>query len=396
MNKYRAALGVFNSALVVGMCIPFASAASEAGFSGMAPSLNLRLRFETAEQSNALKDARAFTLRHRIGIKTPDWYGVQIFAETEGVHALATEQYNSGPGGNGRSNYTVIADPTNDELNQFWLNWQTSDNSELRLGRQRLIYGNARFLGNVGWRQNEQTYDALSMSVELGNSVALNYAYLAQVNRIFFDQRELQGHALHVASSASDVLKPYAFAYLLDFENGQDNQTLGVGANGSWPLSGATLSYSLAYAKQQDYAEAASLDADYLHVEIAAGRDGWKAALGIETLGGDGQQSFSTPLATLHKFNGWADVFLSTPADGLRDSYAKLGYAKGGWSSLLMYHQFSADQGSADFGSEIDLLLSWKCAKGQVLKFKYADYNSDGYAVDTQRLTLEWNYKIAG
>ena len=38
----------------------------------------------------------------------------------------------------------------------------------------------------------------------------------------------------------------------------------------------------------------------------------------------DGQ--LQTPLATLHAFNGWADMFLTTPANGLQDLYFRASY----------------------------------------------------------------------
>ena len=36
--------------------------------------------------------------------------------------------------------------------------------------------------------------------------------------------------------------------------------------------------------------------------------------------------SFQTLLATLHKFQGWADKFLTTPPNGIRDLYGSAGY----------------------------------------------------------------------
>ena len=51
---------------------------------------------------------------------------------------------------------------------------------------------------------------------------------------------------------------------------------------------------------------------------------------GIEYLEGNGTIGFSTPLATLHKFQGFADVFLTTPASGITDAYGKLGYCQEG------------------------------------------------------------------
>ncbi len=59
--------------------------------------------------------------------------------------------------------------------------------------------------------------------------------------------------------------------------------------------------------------------------------------VGYELLGSDdGVAAFQTPLATLHKFNGFADQFLVTPAGGLQDIYfyAKAGFLPKGTSGL--------------------------------------------------------------
>ena len=77
----------------------------------------------------------------------------------------------------------------------------------------------------------------------------------------------------------------------------------------------------------------------------------------------DGMYGFSTPLATLHKFNGWSDQFLTTPKEGLVDLYASISGKAfgGGWTVAL--HDFSADESSEsvdDLGSESQCHLSRK------------------------------------
>merc|ERR1712169_49069 len=84
-------------------------------------------------------------------------------------------------------------------------------------------------------------------------------------------------------------------------------------------------------------------------------------ALGNETLGSDdGEFGFNTPFATKHAFNGCADKFLGTPADGLSDTYLKVAGNVAGVKLVGFYHDFSADEGSADKGSEIDFLAAKK------------------------------------
>ena len=65
--------------------------------------------------------------------------------------------------------------------------------------------------------------------------------------------------------------------------------------------------------------------------------------LGYELLGSDDSKSFSTPLATLHAFNGWADMFLATPATGLKDTYLSATTTLADIKLGAAYHDFRAD-----------------------------------------------------
>jgi len=131
---------------------------------GGAPTANLRLRYEHADADGA-EAADAVTLRTRLGYRTLPYHGLRGFVEFEDVTSLVDDdQYNQAglnPRGAGK---TVIADVEGTELNQAFLE-MTCPVTEgvIKAGRQRLILGNARFVGNVGWRQNEQTYDAITL-----------------------------------------------------------------------------------------------------------------------------------------------------------------------------------------------------------------------------------------
>ncbi len=47
------------------------------------------------------------------------------------------------------------------------------------------IWDNARFIGNVGFRQNEQTFDALRVGTTYLPDTDIGYTYLEEVHRIF-------------------------------------------------------------------------------------------------------------------------------------------------------------------------------------------------------------------
>ncbi len=100
--------------------------------------------------------------------------------------------------------------------------------------------------------------------------------------------------------------------------------------------------------------------------------------LGYEVLGSnDGLYGFSTPFATLHKFNGWTDLFLTTPDSGLKDLYVSVGADLWGFKALAVYHDLSADEDGEDFGSEVDLQVARIFKKKYTAVLKYADFDSD-------------------
>ncbi|MFQ5487030.1 MAG: hypothetical protein ACE5ET_01110 [Gammaproteobacteria bacterium] len=97
---------------------------------------------------------------------------------------------------------------------------------------------------------------------------------------------------------------------------------------------------------------------------------------------------------TKHAFKGWADMFLSTPGGGLRDLMLSAGGTLEGVKLLAVDHDFSADQGGDDYGSEVDLLAAKEFAKRYQLSMKYADYNADSWKTDTRKLWLWSQLKI--
>lgn len=116
------------------------------------------------------------------------------------------------------------------------------------------------------------------------------------------------------------------------------------------------------------------------------------AKLSHEVLGSDdGLYGFQTPYATKHAFNGWVDKFLITPNAGLRDTFATLGINFPAWAinTLVMYHDFEAHEGSADFGSEIDVQMFKTFGAHYTVGVKYGRYDGDDPAfTDTDKFWL--------
>ncbi|ADN75763.1 putative lipoprotein [Ferrimonas balearica DSM 9799] len=356
--------------------------------------LDMRLRYENVSQDNALKDADGLTLRTRLTYATGDLHGFSALVEFEDSRVVAgIDDYNNAIGKN--PDYSVIADPETTELDQAFLQYR-NDAVKARLGRQVLTFDNHRFVGHVGWRQDRQTFDAASIVYTPLENLALNYAYITQRNRIFAEAKDVDAkdHLLN-ARYQTGIGALTGYAYLLeedtDISNGLD--TYGLRFAGSHVLDSLKLIYAAEYATQESDKAGVSFDADYTLVEGGIGWSGLTAKLGYEVLGSDdGQYGFATPLATLHKFNGWADQFLTTPKQGLVDLYASIGGPLLGGQWALVYHTYEADQATAgvdDLGEEWNVSYGRKFAKHYNAGIKYAGYSAgdvDAGKVDTDKV----------
>lgn len=397
-EKQRLAVRTLGLA-AAGFCVTTAVSAQAGSFAealtGGTPSLDISLRYEHVEQDNALDDAEALTLRPRLGYTTGVFHGLDATLVHESTVDLSDDAYNSSQ--NGETGRSLVADPEGSEIDEVYLRYTTASGSAFKLGRQKLVLDNSRFVGNVGWRQNEQTFDAFSATLRPLSNVTVNAAYLTRVNNIFYQEVDLDAPLVNVKWELSAALTVSAYGYFLDFEEATrtDSQTLGLRAAGSLPTPIA-LSYTLEYAQQSDYQDSTSVvDADYWLAELGANFGPVSALLGYEVLGGDGSYAFQTPLATLHAFQGWADQFLNTPVNGIQDAYLNLSaMAPGGVKLAAVYHDFSSDEGSIDYGTELDLLATRKLFQSVALTLKYADYSADDFGVDTQKFWLMLGYKF--
>ncbi len=353
----------------------------------------LRYRYEWVDQEGIANKAKASTLRTQLGYLTDSYQGFNAFLQFENVAAIGPAHYNSTT--NGKTTYPIVSDPVGTEVNQAFLSYEAGYGTTLKLGRQVIILDNQRFVGNVGWRQNEQSFDAFNLVNKSLPDTQITYAYVADANRITGDDAvngdlRMKTHLINVAYSGLSVGTLIGYDYLLHDENqaylptvAASTQTLGLRFAGKHPLAGATLLYTAEYAKQSDYANNPSnYDEKYALGEFGALFNGITAKLGYEKLGGDGTHSLQTPLATLHAFNGWADKFLTTPKDGIDDAYLSVGKKLYGVELLASYHDFSSDNLSYDYGTELDLSVGKKINKSLSLLFKYASYSGDKNATN--------------
>lgn len=353
----------------------------------------LRVRNETVQQDNTKNDAIAMTARARLGYETASLAGFKALVEYDHVIALQDEYNSKTDFGSNDTSKSVVADPATGDINRAQISYTTEGFAAI-VGRQRIILDNARFVGNVGWRQNEQTYDAALVSYTGVENLSAAYAYINQVNDIFYNDTAVNSHALNVGYK-TPIGKLTGYSYLIEIDDSEaTNDTFGLRFKGKTALDALDILYTVEYAAQTQNSGADGAkdnDAAYSLFEGGIKVSGVTLVAGNETLGGDGTASFSTPLATKHAFNGWSDQFLGTPTKGLSDTYAKVVTKVAGVKLLAMYHDFSTDKDGDDLGSEINLLAAKKFDKNFSAGIKFAQYSAgdDAFAyVDTDKLWL--------
>ncbi len=423
MNKHRTGATFLASRLFYGaLFLPFLSvdlASEEAknfsqAFENGSAHISFRYRYENVEQDNSLKDANASTLKTRLNFSTQTYNDVQAFVEVDDVSVIGADSYNDTHFH--ETNHSVVADPEGTDVNQVWLRFSGLEKNVVTVGRQRINFDNQRFIGGVGWRQNEQTYDALTLTNTAFSNVKARYVYMYNVNRIFgpgdgaqLADFETDSHLLNVSFDGWSSAKVSVYGYLMDVEDAHAfaTETYGVRFNTHSKLSGGNkLLFTAELATQEDYgdySDQTSFDANYYTLSGGLKTKSLSLTLGYEVLEGNGSasgESFRTPFATLHKFNGWADQFLGTPAAGLEDTYVNVSGNLGGFKLTAVYHDFSSEDGSDDYGSELDLAISRSLHPKVSALLKYADYSADGEAssvlgkVDTQKIWFMLSMKF--
>jgi hypothetical protein len=374
---------------------------------GIKPIVETRLRYESVDQDGIANEAEAVTLRARLGFETGKAWNTSLLVDGDFIWAL-NDHYNSTT--NGNTAYPVVADPEGYEFNRLQFTNTSLPMTTITVGRQRIVLDDERFVGNSAWRQNEQTFDSVRVVNRSVRNFTFDIAYVSQVNRVFgtdSPQGRYEGDSvLANVSWQLPVGKLTGFGYRLDFDPISDvpaaardsSMTYGARFTGERPVKAMTVAWAASYATEHDEgANPLSFDLDYYLAELTGRYKQFSLSAGIESLEGDGVKGFTTPVGTLHKFQGWADKYLTTPADGIVDRYINVGYKLkapaplDALSAIAVQHWYEAERISLDYGSELDVLLQakWHHFSGAI---KYADYRADHFATDTAKLWAQVEY----
>jgi hypothetical protein len=396
--------GPFLGCFILVIAFPHSAHAAEslaAAFETGAPIADLRLRYENVDQANTPKQASATTLRARLGYQTGTFLGFAALADIDIVQHLGPDHFYDTV--NGLTAYPQVADPDMVALNRLQLSYafrladaaaNTPPDVKLTLGRQRIAFGNLRFVGNADWRQHEQTFDAISLVDTSLSGLTLVYDYVTRVNRVFGPKSSIGAYDSHshllnaVYGGFGPPLKLESYAYLLDLRQAPtlSTATYGVRAETAFNMGGGlTARGNGAYAHQSAYAKnPLSIDLSYYLGEAGFSYSGFTGLAGYEVLQGSGAMGFQTPLATLHAFQGWAETFLTKPVNGLEDFYVRGAYglpAPSAFSRVTMtvtYHEFSAEHVSASYGKEWDALLEGQINNHVTADVAFAAYEGAG------------------
>lgn len=357
---------------------------------------SLRYRFEVVED-NAFDDAgRASTLRTFVAYETRRLHGFAARLQFGNVVDLGASPLHAdaaaGGLGNGVTDRPVVADPELTRVNQASLSFEQGG-TRIEAGRLAITLDDERFVGPVGWRQNLQTFAAARVVNRSIRRTTLSYTFLERAYTITGAERPMASHLANV-SVELPLGTAVAYGYLLDFDRevdaGLSTSTVGLRLSGSRRAGALTLHYQGVFARQHDAgSNPQRVRASYYRVQAGAGTPRLTAELGYEVLTGSEEDGrFTTPLATLHAFNGWADKFLVTPPAGLGDASLTLRGVAGAFSWRAALHDFSAEDGPMDYGREIDLLVTWKSSWGPLFGAKAARYEADELSSDTTKLWL--------
>ena len=420
------------------------------------PMTSFRLRYEhlnqdgyqsTAPDAKKLDTGEALTLRSLIGWQTAPFRNFSFAAQLTDVHEFNNDfndRRNNLPE-SGKSAYPNIVDPGYTDVNQLYVDWTGIKDTKLRLGRQQLNLDNVRFIGDIGFRQNMQVFDGISLLNKSISDIEFFAAHFSKVRQITTKLRDGNIDIVNAKYKISPTESLVGYGYFVDVENlGQNGGNSaaiataaqggnGLGGSSDAPVSATNINptqtdassktfgvrldgahqvndnwnvlYSAEYAKQNDYRSGNPLiDAHYFKLGGGAAYGVWSVRLDHEKLSSnDGKYAFQTPLGTNHLFQGWADVFLTTPRQGMEDTFISIAGNIAKAKLQAEYHVFKSDEKyqslngrlADKYGTELDLSVSYSFSKVLLGKVEYARFSeSDVYGTTLQNAARKGDKEI--
>ncbi len=210
---------------------------------------DIRYRLEKAGQQEK-RDATASTVRTRLSYGSASYRDLYVAIEFEGVFSVFKKEYNSGL--NDNLEYATILDPTVIDANQRYIAYQGIPKTSIFYGRQRIVFNNGRFVGDDGWRQNEQSFDSLTINSTLIPFVELTYAHIYQRVGVLSRVEQMKTNLLDISYHGfkNHVITAYGYFFNLTQRPLDSQQTFGSRMTGEYDLQrGSFLVYAIEYAR---------------------------------------------------------------------------------------------------------------------------------------------------
>ncbi len=380
--------------------------------------VELRPRYETVQQQGT-EEAKAATVRAMAGYTTPQADGFGATLELIGVGALNTADYNVPveplPAGSTPARAT-IPDPEAFNANQAYVSYDGIPATRILAGRQLVELDDQRFVGNVDFRQDMQTFDGLSVvnrgipdlsvigmylfgAKDVLNDEVRMKTFLAEANWTRYEAAQVDAfgywygnreNAFEEATTGNAAIIPGAAlcgagpnsANSLVNPQACNSVTLGARMHGQIPVFGAwQASYAAEYAHQNAWDGGYSgVGNDFDHLTGTLHREDAYFSVDAMRMGANanGTYGFQTPMATKHAFNGWAEMFLTTPKEGLRSDYATIGDKKfWGFDMSVRYYRFTTDFQGTALGHEWDWSIGRALTRNVMFVVQVAKFSVD-------------------
>ena len=375
-------------------------------------------RYESVETPTGAKaQAKASTLGTRLGYETGAYHDLAVNVQVQGV--WGNKQYDDGQSNSTQATgLNKVNDPSGVEVSQAHLIYRGISDTTIKQGRQLIRYDDDRWVGNVDWRQNWQTFDATSVTNKSLADTTIQAAYVTNVNRPNTDggvagtatttpvgitagtptgNMHMKSTLVNVNNKSLSFADIVAYNYRLDYTDavqagptvmGSTNTTGVKLAKEGIDVAGFKLGWTGEMAQQKNFKQnTTNYTAKYTNIGASVGGSLGKLSIAQETLGSDNGVGLQTPLATLFAFNGWADKFLVTPKNGLKDSYIRGRSNVAGIVVGADFHQFKSDAGSMNLGREVDLIAEKDLDKNFAVGARAARYKADAESVGANATT---------
>ena len=389
--------------------------------------IDMRYRYENVNQDNTIvpatgalvapskqpATANANTIRTKLGILTPTFYGVQGYVEYAGNHVLQSD-YNNGLGN--KPWFSAVSDPSVNRLNQLWLSYSGIPDTSIKGGRQVIKLDDDRFIGNVPWRQTENVFDSVLITNKSIKNLTAKVGYIGNTNTVLATNDNMNTPLINLNYDLGDYGHLISYGYWIGYTKppavstnpataaNRSNQTYGIRFTNSDTPKKFYDHYSLLYTAEW------GLQKDYLNSPVKYQVDRYNLMLGanvynfafkgsMEQMDGHGvNQTFVTPLSSAHGINGWSDVLATTPAFGLRHwtgSAVGTFLEDNSLEVMGVFHDFSSSAGKLNYGKEWDFQVMKKFGTHYSLLAKYAYFdaasnaNFSPNATDTQKIWVQ-------